>query len=102
MNRMTSRTAAVASAAAALAAVLAALPVAFPAAPPPPLPSRLNLNAASARELDLLPGVGPKTAERIVADRASNGRFASPSDIRRVKGVTRRAAERIAQLTEAR
>ncbi|MCE9583974.1 MAG: helix-hairpin-helix domain-containing protein [Planctomycetes bacterium] len=99
---MTSRTAAVASAAAALAAVIAALPTAFPAAPPAPLPPRLDLNAASARELDLLPGVGPKTAERIVADRSSRGRFASPGEIRRVKGVTRRAAQRIATLTEAR
>lgn len=99
---MTSRAAAVAAVAAALAAACAAVPSMFPPPAPAPLPLRLDLNAASASELDLLPGVGPKTAERIVADRTANGRFAHPAEVRRVKGVTRRAAERIALLTEAR
>ncbi|KAF0240983.1 MAG: competence protein [Planctomycetota bacterium] len=99
---MTSRTAAFASVAGALAAVVLAIPSFVPVPPPDgPLPL-LDLNAASALELDLLPGVGPKTAGRIVADRAAHGPFRHPAEVRRVKGVTRRAAERIAQLTEAR
>lgn len=99
---MTSRTAAVASIAAALAAAAAAIAALLPCEPPAPLPSRLDLNTASARELDLLPGVGPKTAEKIVADREQNGPFGSALEVRRVKGVPRRAAERIASLAEAR
>lgn len=99
---MTSRAAAVAAVAAALAAAGAAVPELFPPAAPPPIRARLDLNTASARDLDLLPGVGPRTAERIVADRAANGPFRHPAEVRRVKGVTRRAAERIARFTEAR
>jgi competence protein ComEA len=99
---MTSRAAAVAAVAAALAAAGSAVPGLFLSKPSPPPALRLDLNVASARELDLLPGVGPKTAALIVADRAAHGPFHLPSDIRRVKGVTHRAAERIAQFTEAR
>ena len=99
---MTSRTAALASIAGALAAAVLAIPSFGPVPQPESAPARLDLNTASARELDLLPGVGPKTAERIVADRAALGPFRFPAEVRRVKGVTRRAAERIAQLTEAR
>ncbi|MEK7467463.1 MAG: helix-hairpin-helix domain-containing protein [Planctomycetota bacterium] len=99
---MTSRTAALASIAGAFAAAVLAIPSFGPVPPPEPPLARLDLNVASVRELDLLPGVGPKTAERIVADRAANGPFRHPGEVRRVKGVTRRAAERISQFTEAR
>jgi competence protein ComEA len=47
----------------------------------------VNLNAADARELEQLPGVGPVLAERIVADRDANGPFASLDDLSRVPGV---------------
>ena len=99
---MTSRSAAIASVLGALAAAALAIPSLAPAPPPEAPPPRLDLNAASARELDLIPGVGPKTAGLIVADRAAHGPFRHAAEVRRVKGVTRRAAERIAQLTEAR
>src|SRR5262245_53954823 len=102
MALMTSRTAAVASVTAAVAVLLAAVATLFPAPPPAPLPLRLDLNTASERQLDLLPGVGPKTAARIVADRAALGPFRTAEEIRRVKGIPRRAADRIARLTEAR
>ena len=47
----------------------------------------LSINAASASELEDLPGVGPVIAERIVADRDANGPFASLDDVQRVSGV---------------
>lgn len=47
----------------------------------------LNLNRASATELDTLPGIGPVLAERIVADREANGPFASVEDLTRVAGI---------------
>jgi competence protein ComEA len=47
----------------------------------------INLNSASAEELEQLPGVGPVLAERIIADREANGPFASIDDLSRVPGV---------------
>ncbi len=45
----------------------------------------VDLNSASARELEALPGVGPVRAERIVQSRQADGPFASPEEL-----VTRR------------
>ena len=43
----------------------------------------VNINTASLDELDTLPGVGPSTAEKIVAARP----FSSTSDIQNVQGI---------------
>ena len=45
------------------------------------------LSTAPADSLDLLPGVGPVLAGRIVAAREAHGPFASWSDVRAVKGI---------------
>ena len=55
-----------------------------PAAPPPD--PRLDLNRATAAELQALPGIGPVGARRIVAERERNGPFRSPGDLVRVAG----------------
>lgn len=47
----------------------------------------ININTATAEELDSLPGVGPSTAAAIVEDRERNGPFASPEDLMRVSGI---------------
>jgi len=47
----------------------------------------LNINTASASELEALPGIGPVLAERIVAYRDANGPFATASDILEVSGI---------------
>lgn len=48
---------------------------------------KVNINQASAEELDALPGVGPSTAQKIVDDREANGPFATPEDLMRVPGI---------------
>lgn len=48
---------------------------------------KLNLNTATAAQLDKLPGVGPVLAERIVAYRESKGGFRSVGDLRQVEGI---------------
>lgn len=55
----------------------------------------VNINSADATELDTLPGVGPATAEAIIAEREENGPFSSPEDIRRVSGIGEKKYEKM-------
>lgn len=59
-----------------------------------PSTTLIDLNRASEAELQLLPGVGPAIARRIVEDRAANGEFRSLADVDRVKGVGAKTLER--------
>lgn len=47
----------------------------------------VDINSADATLLDTLPGVGPSTAQKIVADRAANGPFTSVDDLARITGI---------------
>ena len=59
------------------------------------LDGRLDLNRASADELEGLPGIGPKTAQRILEDRRTRGPFRKPSDLTRVKGIGAKTLARL-------
>ncbi len=48
---------------------------------------RLDLNAASAEELEELPGIGPELAARIMEYRAENGPFTNPAELMNVEGI---------------
>ena len=54
----------------------------------------INLNQASAQQLDLLPGVGDKAAKRIVEHRAKTP-FARPEELVRVKGFGKKKYEKL-------
>ncbi|MCF8589491.1 helix-hairpin-helix domain-containing protein [Gordonia sp. HY285] len=47
----------------------------------------VNLNTATEAELDALPGVGPVTAQSIIAWREANGAFASVDQLAEVDGI---------------
>jgi comEA protein len=47
----------------------------------------INLNTATAKELEKLPGVGPATAALIVAYREKNGAFKKIEEVMNVKGI---------------
>ncbi len=75
-------------------------PVTAPGASPPVLPSatttiaatttssgRININTATADQLDTLPGVGPSTAKAIITYRTQKGSFKKTSDLLNVPGI---------------
>jgi competence ComEA-like helix-hairpin-helix protein len=56
----------------------------------PPVPAvafTVNVNAASATELAVLPGLGPAMAERIVEHRRTHGPFTTLDDLLHVPGI---------------
>ncbi len=56
------------------------------------------LSTATADSLDLLPGVGPVLAARLIAARAANGAFRSWDDVDRVRGIGPKTIERLKAL----
>ena len=58
----------------------------------------VNVNTASSAELQLLPGIGPVMAGRIIKDRTTNGLYRSPADLDRVKGIGPKTLEKLTPL----
>ena len=58
----------------------------------------VNINNASAQELESLPGVGEVTAQKIVDDRQAQGPFSSKEDLKRVSGIGDKKYEALADL----
>ena len=61
----------------------------------PPLEGVVNINTASAEELQMLPGVGEVRARAILSERKDRGGFKSVEDLRAVKGVGDSLLERM-------
>jgi len=57
--------------------------------------TKVKVNSASVEELVLLPGIGKKTAEKIVEYRKSNGKFNSANDLLNVSGIGEKKLEKI-------
>lgn len=55
--------------------------------PPQAAPERININTASAQELQRLPGVGEAIAARVIAYRESCGAFRTPEELMAVPGI---------------
>jgi competence ComEA-like helix-hairpin-helix protein len=75
-----------------IAEVHAQAAVAQPVPSAPSAPSVhgvVNINSASAEQLELLPGIGPARARAILALRTRITRFARVEDLLRVKGIGR-------------
>ena len=68
----------------------------------PAMGEPLDLNLASARDLDALPGVGPVIAGRILEERRRLGGFRSTEDLRAVRGIGPRLFARLEPLVRVR
>jgi competence ComEA-like helix-hairpin-helix protein len=59
-----------------------------PAQNTPSLSKRININTASAKQLEVLPGIGKGLAERITEHRQKYGPFAKPEHLIMVRGIS--------------
>jgi len=57
--------------------------------------AKVNLNQATEAQLDTLPGVGPVTAQAILAWRQQNGQFTSVAQLQEVSGIGPKAYAQI-------
>lgn len=64
----------------------------------PTTPEPIDLNRATAEELDLLPRIGPQTATRIIDHHESFGPFQRVEDLEGVRGIGRKAIEKLIHL----
>ena len=55
----------------------------------------VNINSADSETLQEIPGVGPATAEKIIAYRTENGRFSSIEDLKNVSGIGDKTFEKM-------
>lgn len=63
---------------------------------------KLEINQATAEELQALPRIGPKLARRVVELRRRRGAFRSVGELQRVKGIGPRTVERLRPLVSVR
>jgi len=69
------------------AATVALAPMTASAAPSADAEQLIDINTATAQELDALPGVGEKLAAAIIEYREKNGAFRDVADIMNVPGI---------------
>ena len=69
--------------------------------PVAPRGTAVNVNRATAVELEALPGIGPSLARRIVADREAQGPFATVAALDRVPGIGPALLARLGRLVTA-
>jgi len=55
----------------------------------------VNINTATAEQLQLLPGVGPALAGRIIAFREANGPFKTADELTAVQGIGDKSIEKL-------
>lgn len=58
-------------------------------------PALLNINTASAEELETLSGIGPQMAKRIIQYREEQGNFASVEALTEVKGLGEKTLQKL-------
>ena len=76
-----------------LVALVAGVALAQGKKTPPAKP--IDLNAATIKELEELPGVGPVMAQRIIEARQKSGRFRRVEDLLAIRGISTKRLEKL-------
>jgi competence ComEA-like helix-hairpin-helix protein len=76
-----------------LAALCLISPVLFAKKKPPGAP--VNLNTATSEQLQLVPGIGPATADKILQMRKAYGAFKSVDDLLAIRGIGPKRLEKM-------
>lgn len=71
----------------------AVMPTPGPGTPVSTVAGSININTATADELDSLPGIGPALADAIIEYRTDNGPFGSVDELARVPGISARMVD---------
>jgi competence protein ComEA len=76
-----------------LSLCLLLLAATFATKKPPAQP--VNINTADSTQLQLVPGIGPSTAEKILQMRKSYGEFKSVNDLMAIRGIGPKRLEKM-------
>jgi len=63
-----------------------------------PEQEKININTASLAELQKLPRIGPKVAQRIIDYRKAHGKFKKAEEIMKVRGISEKTYKKIKDL----
>ncbi len=63
-----------------------------------PADGKININTATAAELDKLPGIGAVLSQRIIDYRVKNGPFRTLDDVRKVSGLSKSVVDKLKDL----
>ena len=85
----------------AIVCAIVATPATTSAQEQAPTKTTINLNTATLDQLATLPGIGPKTAERILEYRTKNGGFKKIEELMNVKGIGEKSFLKIKPLVSA-
>lgn len=64
--------------------------------------TKININSATATELDTLPGIGAATAEKIMEYRKSKGAFKKTEELKNVSGIGEGKFDKLKELIKVR
>ncbi len=78
-----------------IAQYIETIPVERQAEPIPSVVQTIDINSASAAQLELLPSIGPALSGRIIESRAVDGRFDRIEDLDRVPGIGPKTIEKL-------
>ncbi|HSA96979.1 MAG TPA: helix-hairpin-helix domain-containing protein [Acidobacteriota bacterium] len=86
------------SLAAVLSVALLVMSLSWAFAQTAPAKAKVNINTATQVELESLPRIGPKVAQRIIEFRTQNGNFKKVEDLMKVKGIGEKIFQQLKDL----